>query len=122
MARQIVHDDDIAFREGRNQAFLHPFLEQSCGDRPIVDLRRHKAAKTDAGDERHCLVMTVRDTDAQPLSTPATSPFARQIGGSAGLIEEDEFRGIEIELPSEPSPTPLQNVRPPLFARVRGFF
>src|SRR5208282_5359411 len=28
VGRQIVHDDDIALREGGNQTFFHPFLEQ----------------------------------------------------------------------------------------------
>jgi len=48
--------------------------------------------------------MAVRDGNVQPPSAPAASAFAREIGGSAGLVDEDKFFGIEIELGSEPFP------------------
>ena len=52
MGGQIVHDDDIAFSEGGNEVFLHPFLEQGGVDRTVVSLLRHEAGKAQAGDER----------------------------------------------------------------------
>jgi hypothetical protein len=45
-----------------------------------------------------------------------------EIGGSAGLVDEDEFRGIKIELGGEPVPALLQNIRAPLLLGVRGLF
>ena len=46
--------------------------------------------------------MVVRNRGAQASSSPAASIFARQIGGSAGLIDENEFQRIEVGLPGEP--------------------
>ena len=40
--------------------------------------------------------------------------LSSETGGSAGLVDEDEFRGIKIELEGEPVPALLQNVRAPL--------
>ena len=45
VGRQIVHDDDIPWREGWNQTFLHPFLEQGGVHRPVAGLRGHKPSK-----------------------------------------------------------------------------
>src|SRR5450631_2829601 len=52
VAREIVHDDNIAFSERGNQAFFYPFLEQTGVDRPVVDFRRRQPGKSDAGDQR----------------------------------------------------------------------
>ena len=64
VARQIVHDDDVAFREGGDETFFHPFLERGGVDRPVEGLLRHEAAKAQAGDERNRLVMAVRNGGA----------------------------------------------------------
>ena len=48
--------------------------------------------------------VTVRDGRPQAAPAPATSAFAREIGGGSGLVNENEFRRIEIELPREPFP------------------
>ena len=56
------------------------------------------------------LVMAVRNGGAQPSSSPAASAFARQIGGSPSLVDENKFQRIEVGLPGEPVPALLQNV------------
>jgi hypothetical protein len=122
VGRQIVHDDDIALREGGNQTFPHPFLEQGGVHRLVVDLRRRKPSKAQSGNEGDCLVMPVREGGPQAPSAPAASMRSSEIGGSAGLIDEDEFRGIKIELGGEPVPALLQNVRAPLLLGVRCLF
>jgi hypothetical protein len=48
--------------------------------------------------------------------------FARQVGGSPSLVDEDEFQRIEVGLPGEPVPALLQNVRALLLLGVRGLF
>jgi len=53
---------------------------------------------------------------------PATSAFAREIGGGSGLVNEYEFRRIEIELPREPFPASTSHVRALLFLGMRCFF
>jgi len=120
LGRQIVHDDDIALREGGNQTFFHPFLEQGGVHRPVVDPRRRKPSKPQTGNERDRLVMAVRDGGPHAPSAPAASMLSSETGGSAGLVDEDEFRGIKIELGGEPVPALLQNVRAPLLLGMRG--
>ena len=66
--------------------------------------------------------MAVRDGGPQSPSAPATSMRSSETGGSAGLVDEDEFRRIKIELGGEPVPALLQNVRAPLLLGVRGLF
>ena len=122
VAREIVHDDDIALRQRGNEALLHPILEQGGIDRPVENLGRDQAGKTDAGDERDRLVMAVRNRGAQASSSPAASIFARQIGGSAGLVDENESQRIEVGLPGEPLPALPQNVGALLLLGVRGLF
>ena len=122
MRWQVVHDDDVAFRERGDKTCLHPFLEQGGVDRPVEDFLRHEPAQADAGDERDRLVMAVRHAGAQPSAAPAATAFARQIGRCAGLVYEDELLWIEIELSGEPFPASLQHVRALLLGRVRALF
>jgi hypothetical protein len=122
VARQIVHNDDVALRERGSKAFLHPVLEQSGVDRPVESLRHREAGKAQASDQRDRLVMSVRNGGAQALPPPAASAFARQIGGSPGLIDEKEFRRIEVSLPCEPVPALLQDVRALLLLGVCSLF
>ena len=101
---------------------FHPFLEEGGVDRPIEDRLRYKPAKAHAGDKRDRLVMAVRNGGAQPSSPPATSAFAREIGGGAGLVDENELPGIEIGLARKPCEAPLQHVRALLLGGVRALF
>jgi len=52
VARQIVHDDDVAFRERGRETFFHPFLERGRGHRLIENLLRHEAGEAQTGDQR----------------------------------------------------------------------
>ena len=99
VARQIVHDDDVAFRERGSEAFLHPFLERGGVDRSVEGLLRHEAGKAQASDERDGFVMAMGNADAQPSTAPASSAFARHIGGGPGFVDEHELPRIEVELP-----------------------
>jgi hypothetical protein len=66
--------------------------------------------------------MAVRNGGPEALSAPAAPTRSSKIGGSAGLVDEDEFRGFKIELGGEPVPALLQNVRTPLLLGVRSLF
>ena len=122
VARQIVHDDDVAFRERGNETFFHPFLEGCRIHRLIESLLGHEAGKAQTGDQRDGLVMAVGNADAQPSPSPAASAFARQICGSAGLIDENEPSRIEVELRPKPLLALLQYVRALLLLGMRGLF
>ena len=66
--------------------------------------------------------MAVGNADAQPTPSPATPAFARQICGSAGLINENKPSRIEVELRPKPLLALLQYVRALLLLGMRGFF
>ncbi len=55
-------------------------------------------------------------TPRRPTAQPG------HLGAGPGLIDEHQALGIEIRLQVEPSPPPAQDIRPLLFACVRGFF
>jgi hypothetical protein len=120
VARQIVPDDDVAFREGGDETFFHPFLEGGRVDRPVEGLLRHEAAKAQAGDQPNRLVMAVRNGGAQPSAAPTASAFARHIRRSPGLLDEHQAGRIEIELPGKPVAALSHNVRVLLLLGVRG--
>src|SRR5271166_5665680 len=75
-----------------------------------------------AGDQSHRFIVTVRDRRPQAAPAPATSVFAREIGGGSCLVNENEFRRIEIELPREPFPASILHVRALLLLGMRRFF
>ena len=120
--RDCPHDDDLAGRERRDEACLYPILEQGGVDRSVESPCRRQAAKAKAGDQSHRLVVTVRDGRAQAAPAPATSAFAREICGGSRLVNENEFRRIEIELPREPLPASILDVCALLLLGVRRFF
>ena len=47
--------------------------------------------------------MALRDADTQPLAFLSPAAQAGQVGRRAGLVDEDEFAGIEFELVLEPA-------------------
>jgi hypothetical protein len=122
VARQIVHDDDVAFGERGREAFFHPFLERGGVHGFVVSLLRHEAAQAQAGDKRDILIVAVRDADAQSPAAPASAALARHLRGRPGLIDEHEFGRIEIELAVEPLLASLQDVRALLLLGMRRFF
>ena len=122
VARQIVHDDDVALGERGREAFFHPFLERGGVHGFVVSLLRHEAAQAQAGDKRDILIVAVRDADAQSPAAPASAALARHLRGRPGLIDEHEFGRIEIELAVEPLLASLQDVRALLLLGMRRFF
>jgi hypothetical protein len=107
VARQIVDHDDVAGREVGDETFVYPFLERGRVHRPVEGLLRDETGKAKAGDERDRLVMAVGNGGAQASTAPASSVLARQIRGRSGLVDENKFPRIEVELRGEPVPTPL---------------
>jgi hypothetical protein len=122
MGGEIVHDHGLPGREGGDEACLQPILEPGGVDRSVESLCRCQAAKAKAGDQSHRFVVTVRDGGPQAVPAPATSAFAREICGGSRLVNENEFRRIEIELPREPFPASILDVCALLLLGMRRFF
>lgn len=119
---EIVHHDGLAGRERGDEACLQPILEQGGVDWPVESPCRSQAAKAKAGDQSHRFVVAVRNGGLQATPTPATSAFAREICGGSRLVNENEFRRIEIELPREPFPASILDVCALLLLGMRRFF
>lgn len=66
--------------------------------------------------------MAMRHWRTTTLAAPGAAAHADHFGGSTGLIDEDQARGIEIRLRVEPRLTAGGDVRPLLPTGVRGFF
>ncbi len=56
------------------------------------------------------------------LPTLGLAPQTRRLGGSTGLIDENQLGGVEIELPLEPCFTRRLHVLALLLARIHRLF
>ena len=121
MGGEIVHDDALpgesvgtrhVSTQSSNRAALIGPSKVLAAVRPR---RRRPATKV-------TVLVTVRDGGAQAATAPATSAFAREICGGSCLVNENELRRIEIELPREPFPASLLHVRALLLLGMRRFF
>ena len=63
--------------------------------------------------------MAVRDRRPASLAPRGPAAEPRHLGRRAGLVDEDEFRRVEVELPLGPGLAPLQDVRTVLLGGVR---
>jgi hypothetical protein len=62
------------------------------------------------------------EAHAQALAAQAAAVAAGHVGLRPGLVDEDQPRGVEVDLAVEPGPPPPQDVGAVLFAGVRGLF
>jgi hypothetical protein len=74
MGRQIVHDDDIAWPQGRSQHLLAPGEEDFAIHRLVDEHRRDHAGKGQSADEGDGLPMSVRDRGAAASSFRGPPP------------------------------------------------
>lgn len=122
VAGEVVHDDDIAWLERRDEDAGDVGLEGVAIDRSVEDEGSNHSVGRETSHERGRLRVSVSDADPQALSARRSSVTARHVGGGPCLVDEDEPRGIEVELAVEPClPTP-QDVGSVLLARMRSRF
>ena len=122
VAAEIVHHDNVAWRERRNENLIDIGLEPLAVDRAVENHRRRHACQAQTGDECRRFPMSMWNAGAQPLAFRRTPILARHIGRGPSLVDEDELFGIEIELAVEPGLAPLLYVRPVLLARMGRLF
>lgn len=122
VAAKIVHDDDIARLERRDQELLDIGQEASAVDRTIEHRRRVDPVVPKRREEGQCFPVAVRHLGPQPLAAPAAAMGAGHIRLGPSFIDEDEAPGIEpalIPLPARPS---AGNVTAILLAGQHAFF
>src|SRR6202043_1679048 len=103
---EIVHDDDVAVPQGRDQNLLDVEKEGFAIDRPLDEPRSGDAIVAQSGHEGHGLPAAVRYLGFDALTARRPAPQRRHIGFGPGLIDEPQ--------PSAFDPIPILGpLRPP---------
>ena len=122
VAAEIVHNDDIARGEGREQALLHIGQEPQAVDRAIEDTGGNNAVVAQGGHERQGLPVAIRPRSDQPLAAGAAAVAPGHIGLGPRLINEHEPTGIKPALSTLPAGAVLGDLRPLLLGGRETFF
>ena len=122
VARQVVHDDDVARSQFGHEYLRDIGFEPVAIDRPVQHHRCNHAGHAQTGHERGGLAMAVRVAHPQALALGATAMAAGHVGGGPRLIDEDKALRLQIDLAVEPALTLPQDVGTVLLDRVAGLF
>lgn len=119
---EIVHDDNVAWRERGNEHLLDIGCEASSVDGAVEHARRIDAVAAQRGDQGQRLPVTVRDPGLQPLATRRPAPDRRHVSLGPGFVDEYKPSRIEAALILLPLRPPSRDVRTALLAWQNGFF
>jgi len=122
VAAKIVENDDVARRQCRNQAALHPEREGVAIDRAIEDEGRDDPVASQPGEEGERFPMPMRNPGEQGLASGRPAPRAGHVGFHPGLIDKDEPRGIKLVLMRFPAFPEPRHLRAQLLACYQRFF
>ena len=92
---EIVHDDDVAVSQGRDQNLLDVEKEGFAVDRPLDEPRRGDAIVAQSGHEGHGLPAAVRHLGFDALTARRPAPQRRHVGFGPGLIDEYQPGGVD---------------------------
>ena len=87
---KIVHDDDIAGLECRDEDLFDIGQEGLAIDRAIQHEGRGDRVVAERGQKRQCLPMAVRDFGDERLAAAAPATRARHVGFGPGLINKNK--------------------------------
>lgn len=122
MTAKVVHDDDVAGRQGGDQDLLDIGQEPLAVDRSVQDEGGGDLVAAQGGQEGHGFPVAVRDLGHQPLAAGATAVGAGHVGLGPGLVDEDQAARIKpglMALPARPLPG---HVRTVLLGAEQAFF
>ncbi len=122
VARQVVHDDDVAGGEAGGEHLLHIGLEGGTVHGAVQDHRRGEARCPQAGDEGGRLPVAPGDRGVQTPALQAAPPEPGHVGLGTRFIDKDKAFRLQPALPATPSPALGGHVGAFLFRRVRRFF
>jgi len=122
MRWQIVHDDDVALAQCRDQAFLQISQKDIPVHRAVDHKRRGDLALAQTGDEGCRFPMPMRRFAKKPFAAFAASAGANHVGRGAGLVEKDKLAWIKPVLRVFPIGPRLGDVGPILLAGVQSLF
>ena len=113
MAAEVVHDDNVAWRENRDENLLDISAEAHAIDRSVDDAGRGEAVATQRRQKREGPPFAEGRFGDQALASGAAAVGARHVGFGPGLVDEDKPPRIDRRLTIDP-------MRPPAFAREAG--
>ena len=120
VAAQIVHNDDIAGGEGRQQTLFDIGQEAGAVERAIEDTRSGNPVVAQRRHQGQRVPVAVGAGGAQPLAPGTAAMAAGHVGLGPGLIQEHEPARIKLALLALP-PAP-GDVRPLLLGGHQAFF
>src|SRR5271155_1854827 len=122
MGGQIVHDDDVAWPQLGNERLFDIREKGLAVHRAVEDHGRSDAVVTQPGSEGGGFPMAMGHGGAASLAPGRTTVKARHLGVRGGLVDEDDPRRIEVELPFKPRLTRRIHRVATLFGGVRRLF
>src|SRR5205809_3148860 len=122
MRAEIVHDDDIAEREGGNEELLDVSAEGLAVDRTVDDAGCRDLVVAQSGEKGAGLPTTVRDVGDQPLAASSSPIATGHIGGDTSLVDEDQPPWVQLSLPLSPGRPRLGDIGTLLLAGMECLF
>lgn len=119
---EVIEDDHVTRLEGRDKYLLDVGEKRGIVDRPIEDCRRLEAVDAQCRDHGVRLPMAIRRVVAEPEPARAATIPAQQIGGDAGLVNEDVAARVVQRQRVLPMPPRRGNISAPLFVGEYRFF
>ena len=122
VAAEIVHDDDIAGTQGREENLFEIEPEAVAIDRALEQPWRLDAIVTQRRQESHGLPAAVWNLANEPLATRRPPSQGSHIGPGPGLVDEDKPLRINAFLMLYPLRSPVRDVGTFPFASRHAFF
>ena len=122
MAAEVVHDDNVARREDRDENLLDISAEACAIDRSVDDAGRGEPVATQRRQESEGPPFAEGRFGDEAFASGASAMGARHVGFRPGLVDEDKPPRIDRRLTRLPPLTPPGDVRPVLFGGAKAFF
>ena len=122
VARQVVHDYDVARPQFGHEHLSDVGFEPVAVDRAVQDHRCDHSSHAQPGDQRGRLAVAVRKAHPQALAPGAAAMAAGHVGRGPGFVDKHEPLGVEVELAIEPVMPLAQDVGPVLFDRMPSLY
>jgi len=119
---QVIHHDDVAGAQRRDQDLLDIGAERHRIDRSVEHRRRAQLGGTQRRDDRVGLPVTARRVIGRTRPARTARIPTKQIRGDARFVDEDKPGGVVEGLPLAPLPTRGGDISAPLFGGVYRFF
>jgi len=122
MTAKIIHDDDVAWLEDRNQLLFHIGAKALAVDRPVKDTGCGQPVVPQRTEECQRAPVAVRRKRPQTLALWSPASDGGHIGLDPGLINEDQSFRIEMMLQGLPPLSSASDVGTSLFKGEQRFF